>query len=94
VDVLHLWQGVLAESRNAQSAWLKGLLTGSCSVGSYGLALWAMTHAPIALVAALRETSILFGMAMAAVALKEWFGCARWLAAGAIMAGVAAMKAI
>ncbi len=41
--------------------WKKGLLGGVGTMGSYGLALWAMTQAPLAVVAALRETSILFG---------------------------------
>lgn len=78
----------------SRRAWIKGFLSGSCSIGSYGLALWAMTHAPIALVAALRETSVLFGTAIAAVALKERFGRIRWVAASLIMAGAVAMKAI
>lgn len=34
-----------------------GLGGGLCGLGSYGIAIWAMTVAPIALVAALRETS-------------------------------------
>lgn len=76
----------------SRSAWIKGFLGGSCAIGSYGLALWAMTQAPIALVAALRETSVLFGTAIAAVALKEQFGRTRWVAASLIMAGAAAMK--
>jgi drug/metabolite transporter (DMT)-like permease len=41
--------------------WKKGLLGGVGTMGSYGLALWAMTQAPLAVVAALRETSILWG---------------------------------
>src|SRR5205814_4488281 len=36
-------------------------LGGACSVASYTLALWAMTRAPVAAVAAVRETSIVFG---------------------------------
>ncbi len=75
-------------------AWLRGLLSGSCTVAAYGLTLWAMTHAPIALVAALRETSVLFGTAIAAILLKERFGRARWIAVGLITAGAAAMKAL
>ena len=75
-------------------AWLRGLLSGSCTVAAYGLTLWAMTHAPIALVAALRETSVLFGTAIAAILLKERFGRARWIAAGLITAGAAAMKTL
>lgn len=74
--------------------WLKGLAGGLCSVCAYGLALWAMTYAPIALVAALRETSVLFGTALAALVLKERFGYARWFAAALITAGAVAMKTI
>lgn len=47
------------------------LLGGVGTMGSYGLALWAMTQAPLAVVAALRETSILFGAFIAFVLLKE-----------------------
>ena len=47
------------------SALEKGLLGGVGTMGSYGLALWAMTQAPLAVVAALRETSILFGALIA-----------------------------
>jgi len=53
-----------------------------------------MTQAPIALVAALRETSVLFGTALGALLLKERFGYARWLAAALITAGAVAMKAL
>lgn len=48
-----------------------GLFGGLCGLGSYGIALWAMTVAPIALVAALRETSVIFGMLMAVFFLGE-----------------------
>lgn len=51
--------------------WRRGLLGGACTLASYGLALWAMTHAPIALVAALRETSVVFAAIIAASFLKE-----------------------
>jgi drug/metabolite transporter (DMT)-like permease len=72
--------------------WLRGCTAGACSIGAYGLALWAMALAPIALVAALRETSVLFGTVLAAVVLKESFGRARWVAAALIVAGAAAMR--
>jgi drug/metabolite transporter (DMT)-like permease len=47
------------------------MLGGVGTMGSYGLALWAMTQAPLAVVAALRETSILFGALIAFILLKE-----------------------
>jgi drug/metabolite transporter (DMT)-like permease len=73
--------------------WARAVTSSACSIGAYGLALWAMTHAPIALVAALRETSVLFGAAIAALLLNEKFGRLRWGAAGLVAAGAAAMKA-
>ena len=51
--------------------WLRGLVGGTLSAVSYGIALWAMTLAPIAIVATLRETSVLFGAAIAVIWLKE-----------------------
>ena len=72
--------------------WLKGVIAGACSIGSYGIALWAMTQAPIALVAALRETSALFGTLLAALVLHERFGRARWVAAALITSGAVVMK--
>jgi drug/metabolite transporter (DMT)-like permease len=51
-----------------------------------------MTEAPIALVAALRETSVLFALVIGAVFLKEPLTPWRWAAAALIAAGVAAMR--
>jgi drug/metabolite transporter (DMT)-like permease len=72
--------------------WHLGLFGGGCTLGSYALALWAMTKAPIAPVAALRETSIVFGMAFAAFVLKEPFGWTRQVAAGTIALGAIALR--
>ncbi|MBP6999902.1 DMT family transporter [Amaricoccus sp.] len=76
----------------AERHWRLGVAGGVGNLGSYGLALWAMTHAPVAVVAALRETSILFGMAIAALALHERVGPARLAAAGLIVAGAASLR--
>jgi len=78
--------------RCAAGAWPYGLLGGIGSVASYGLALWAMTRAPVAVVAALRETSILFGIAISALWLGERPGTARLTAAGMIALGAAALR--
>jgi len=59
---------------------------------SYGIALWAMTKAPIGIVAALRETSVLFATVLAALFLKEQFGPGRWLAAAVIVAGLVMLR--
>lgn len=74
------------------AVWGKGALGAACSIAAYGIALWAMTRAPIALVAALRETSVLFGTAIAALVLHEKFGGQRWVAAGLVAAGAVALK--
>jgi drug/metabolite transporter (DMT)-like permease len=65
---------------------------GVSTVGSYGIALWAMTLAPVAAIAALRETSILFATAIAALILHERVGRSRLLAVGLIACGAAVMR--
>jgi drug/metabolite transporter (DMT)-like permease len=69
-----------------------GLVGGACSLTSYAVALWAMTRAPVAAVAAVRETSILFGTVLGAVVLHERVSRARALAALAIAAGVLVIR--
>ena len=72
--------------------WHLGVITGACTMGSYGLALWAMTQAPVASVAALRETSIVFGMAIAAWFLGERLSTPRILAAVGVALGAIMLK--
>jgi drug/metabolite transporter (DMT)-like permease len=72
--------------------WRLGLAGGLGNLGSYGLALWAMNHAPVAVVAALRETAILFGMAIAALVLGERVGPVRLAAAALIVLGAASLR--
>lgn len=64
-----------------------GISGGLCGLGSYGIAIWAMTIAPIALVAALRETSVIFGMLMAVSFLHEKLGILRILAIILVLTG-------
>lgn len=78
--------------RPARAELFRGLGGGACTVGAYGAALWAMTQAPVAPVAALRETSTLFGLLLARVALGEKPGAIGWMAAGAIAAGAALLR--
>lgn len=80
-------------ARNQLSArWHLGLGGGLCTWASYAIALWAMTRAPVALVAALRETSVIFGTVLAALVLKEKFGGVRYAAAFLVCAGAVALK--
>ncbi|MFN0191601.1 MAG: EamA family transporter [Aestuariivirga sp.] len=72
--------------------WHIGLLTGGLSLLSYGIAVWAMTKAPVALVAALRETSILFALAFAAVMLKERLRGGSFVGASLVLSGLVAIR--
>lgn len=69
-----------------------GLLAGGMSLSSYGLALWAMNRAPIAPVAALRESAILFGLVFARLFLAEPIGWQRGLCGALIFGGVCLLR--
>ena len=70
----------------------RGLGGAGCAIGSYALVLWAMTRAPVAPVAALRETAILFGVLLARLLLGERPGRWGWGGAVAIAAGAAILR--
>ncbi len=72
--------------------WPVALAGSSASLGAYGIALWAMTKAPVASVAALRETSVLFATVIGVLMLKERFRFQRFLGAGAVVVGVMALR--
>jgi drug/metabolite transporter (DMT)-like permease len=75
--------------QNFRRAPVTPIIGGGCSLVSYGIALWAMTRAPVSTVAALRETSILFAILISVCLLKEGWtwrrgGAVLLLAAGAV----------
>ena len=72
--------------------WLRSLAGGACAVGAYAIALWAMTLAPVALVAALRETSVIFAAVIAFVIFKEKMTGPRVAATCAVLAGLVALR--
>ncbi|WP_242171222.1 MULTISPECIES: EamA family transporter [unclassified Pseudomonas] len=72
--------------------WHLGIVGGVGTIASYGLALWAMTAAPIATVSALRETSILFGVVISTWVLKEHITRVRIIAACVIAAGAMLLR--
>lgn len=78
--------------RYVRVRWKYGFFGGCCSLLAYGLALWGMTRAPIAAVAALRETSVVFGVIFAVLFLKERVTPARAAAAILVLAGATAMR--
>jgi drug/metabolite transporter (DMT)-like permease len=69
-----------------------GLLWGALSLVNYCGELWAMTRAPVALVAALRETSILFAILIAVIWLKEPLKPSRVAGAGVVAFGLVLMR--
>jgi len=75
-----------------QKYWRRGFAGGALQVLSYGIAIWAMTVAPIAIVATLRETSVLFGAAIAVVVLKEALRAVRIAAALLIVCGLVLIR--
>ncbi|MGH8707371.1 MAG: EamA family transporter, partial [Burkholderiales bacterium] len=72
--------------------WPRALLGGGLSAVSYAVALWAMTLAPVALVAVLRETSVVFAAALGALFLKEPFTARRAGATLVVLAGLVALR--
>ena len=64
----------------------------AASMGSYGIALWAMTRAPVATIAALRETSVLFAVLLGSWFLKEAFTPRRAVGTAVIVVGVMALR--
>jgi drug/metabolite transporter (DMT)-like permease len=79
-------------TRHILRQWKKGIAGGVCALASYSLALWAMTHAPIALVAALRETSIIFSAILAVILLKESISPLRYASITIVALGAIAIK--
>lgn len=85
---------VVAMLRRPPSCWrqrrvvLSGSTAGVLSVGAYAVVLWTQTKAPLAVVAALRETSVIFAALIGALFLNERFGARRTIAAVAVAAGI------
>ena len=72
--------------------WVLALAGAALSTAAYAIAIWAMTVAPIALVAALRETSVLFGALFASLFLREPWIAARVAATGLVLAGALLLR--
>jgi len=98
VALLFLLQGpaltVVAAFRRPANAWRdkvtieRGLLAGLLCVIAYGIVLWAQSRAPLAEVAAIRETSVVFAALIGVTAFGEDFGKRRVAAAVVIATGI------
>jgi drug/metabolite transporter (DMT)-like permease len=91
-----LW--MLATRRESFIAHLRrrrrrALIGGGLSAAAYAISVWAMTKAPVALVASLRETSVLFATLIGARLLQERLSARRWSGVIAVVLGVLALKA-
>ncbi len=88
----------LARDRGRAFAWprpsslIVGLVGGAATTTSYAIALWAMTLAPVAVVAALRETSIVFALILGRRLFGEHVGRARLIGATVVVAGVVVLR--
>jgi drug/metabolite transporter (DMT)-like permease len=72
--------------------WRRGLMGGLAAFFGYAIVIWAMTRAPIAAVAALRETSVVFAAIIGVVALGEPFHAQRAIAVLVILAGIILLR--
>jgi drug/metabolite transporter (DMT)-like permease len=88
---LFVWRrGVAAQRLRAQ--WRTGALGGILSLAAYGLVIWAMTRGAMALVASLRETSVVIAAVIGTTLLGEPFGRRRIVAAAGVALGVVLLR--
>lgn len=86
-----LRRGATVFPRDA-TIWGLGMVAGAASVSAYWIAVWAMTIAPIALVAALRETSVMFAVLLGILFFNEKADSGKIIASAIIIAGVMLMR--
>jgi drug/metabolite transporter (DMT)-like permease len=87
-----LWAHGRAAPAHALRHWPRILGGAAFSFGSYAIVLWAMTRAPVALVAVLRESSVLFAAAIGALFLGERFTRQRAIATVVMLAGLVTLR--
>ena len=68
------------------------VLGGGGSFAAYAIVVWAFAQAPIALVAALRETSVVFALVIGVAVFKERLDLAKVLATTVTLAGAAMLQ--
>ena len=93
--VLYLYGGLrrgMAVPNYLLTHWPRVAIGAACTTGSYAIALWAMTVAPVALVASLRETSVVFVAVIGALFLGEKFTPRRAFATLCVLAGLVALR--
>lgn len=87
---LYLRRGQVAVS--VRRYWKVGVLGGLVSLAAYWIVIWAMTHAPLALVSAVRETSMVFAVLIGVFVLKERLDLARLASTAVTLIGTVMLK--
>jgi drug/metabolite transporter (DMT)-like permease len=72
--------------------WRPALLAGGASFTAFALVVWGFTQAPIALVAALRETSVIFALLIGVLVLNERLNLIKLFAATITTSGALLVK--
>jgi drug/metabolite transporter (DMT)-like permease len=74
--------------RVAKSNMVVGIAGGAMQIGAYWIIVWALTVAPMGMVSALRETSVLFAALISTFVLREGFGVWRFVSASLVTLGL------
>jgi drug/metabolite transporter (DMT)-like permease len=82
----------LRTPRVSRGLIVRAAVAGVISVLAYGLVLWAQTRGALAIVAGLRETSVVFGAAIGATVFGERLGSRRVAASVLIAVGAIALS--
>ena len=77
---------------SVRASWKLGVLAGIVSLLAYWIVIWAMTQAPLALVSAVRETSMVCAVLFGVVLLKERLDLARLASPGMRLIGTVMIK--
>jgi drug/metabolite transporter (DMT)-like permease len=77
-----------ALSETLRAAWRPGLVGGALAFLGYGIVVWSFAHAPITLVSAVREVSVVIAAMIGVRMLGEPFGLRRVAAAAAVVLGI------
>lgn len=78
--------------KSVTTDWRFALLGGGASFAAYALAIWSFTQAPIALVTALRETSIVFALLIGVIFLKERLNLVKLLSTAITLSGAVLLR--
>ena len=92
MTVFGFWRVGPSLGRHLAANWPVALGGAVLSTAAYAIAIWAMTVAPIALVAALRETSVLFATLLSTLLLREPWLAARIAATVMVVAGALLLR--